>query len=117
MANQQHREIVRDAMKVSELWYQLSEVIAIDDDCEVDDYTDWDIVSEAMFVQNKYLDQSDCWIHREALEGKHGEEDRKGARRELRQLNRFLKKWKPTVENPRKSGARCPVEKSQLSGT
>lgn len=109
----QSRAIVRDASKVSELRYQLWEVISVDDNCEVDDYSDWDIVSEAMFVQNKYLDQGDCWIHREMLEGKHGEEEQKIAKRELRELNRFLKKWKPTVKNPRKSGARCPVEKAQ----
>ena len=84
------REILRDAEKIDELWHQLY-CDTVEPDCEISDFRDEEIISEAHFVLSKYgLDDH-------ALEwdysGRDGPESKKRAQREVRQLKRFLKKY------------------------
>lgn len=107
MANQQHREIVRDALKCEELAYSLVEVCSVDDNCEVDDYSDLDILSEAVYVHDKFL-AGNGFIHYDELVSSDPE-TRKIAKRQFGQVKRFLKKWLPKVEGePNPMGCTAP---------
>tara|TARA_R100000951_G_scaffold23203_1_gene19368 strand:- start:5884 stop:6210 length:327 start_codon:yes stop_codon:yes gene_type:complete len=107
MANQQHREIVRDALKCEELRYALVEVCSVDDNCEIEDYSDLDILSEAIYTRSKYLQGNGFVHHTEML---YGDSDtRRIARNQFNQLNRFIKKWSARVEGkPSKYGCSSP---------
>ena len=50
------RSIVRDAAKVDELYVQLFEVDAVDERCEVEDFDDDFILSEAQDVLSRYYE-------------------------------------------------------------
>lgn len=83
------RQLVADALKCSELNHFL-EIISTDDNKKIDDYTDAEIVAEAEHVIGLYAEggtaQSEC------LSGDLGKEDQRDARRELKELQLFLKK-------------------------
>lgn len=96
MANQQHRECVRDALKCDRLKDQLYNVICVDDDCEPDDYSDWQLVSEATYMRSLYFEGGT--VSNMEYRGDEGEDIQRAAKREVRQLNRFIKKWTPTLD-------------------
>jgi hypothetical protein len=86
------RQILKDAEKADELWYQLYEIGHEDDSKEVSDWTDEEIISEAKYCLSKYA-PSEGWIHGEMIAGDLGAEERKMALRERAQIKRFLKKY------------------------
>jgi len=83
------RQIVTDARKVDELRFQIDEVDGLWD--VMDKCPDAYFVSEAEHSLSKYEDE--YVIHWEEIQGEHGEESRKTALKERRQLKWFLKKW------------------------
>jgi len=83
------RQIVTDALKADELSHSLDN-ISSDDNCEIEDYTDAELVAEAKWVLSCYSEPGH--IHCQMLTGDDGPESQKTARREKRQLQRFLKK-------------------------
>lgn len=103
---QKEREILRDTYKIRELYHQIFEVIAIDDNCDPSEYADHQIINEALFVRSKYTDLSQNWELAEELHGLCGKDQQKIAKREFKKLERFLKKWIPTIPkkllNPKK---------------
>lgn len=102
-----HRPIVADALKCDELRYQFLEVCCVDDKCEIDDYSDLDILSEALYVHNKYM-PGYGWMHYDMLVGDN-EHDAKIAHKDLLQLKRFLKKWRSKVDGePNPMGCSSP---------
>ena len=102
-----HRPIVADALKVEELAYSLVEVCSVDDNCTIDDYSDLDILSEAMYVFSKFQ-PGEGWIHYDELVG-DDPDARKVAKRQLAQVKRFIKKWSPKVEGePNPMGCSSP---------
>ena len=107
MANQEHRECVRDALKCERLRYQLYDVLCVDDNCEPDDYSDWQLVSEATYMRSLYFESGT--VSAMELRGDDGKEIQKDARREVRQLDRFIKKWTPTLDKaPNSTGCGKP---------
>ena len=84
------RRIVTDALKVDELSYSLDN-ISHDDKCEIEDYTDTELIAEAKYVLSCYSEPGH--IHNWMMIGDCGPEDQKTARREKRQLQRFIKKY------------------------
>lgn len=102
-----HRPIVADALKVEELAYSLVEVCSVDDNCEVDDYSDLDILSEAVYTLSKFQ-AGQGWIQYDDLTS-DDPETRKIAKRQLGQVQRFIKKWSPKVEGkPSPYGCSAP---------
>jgi len=107
MANQKHRECVRDALKCERLNDQLLNVICIDDNCTPDEYSDWQLVSEAVYMRSLYF-ESGTLSNREYC-GEEGKELQRDAKREVRQLDRFIKKWTPALEKtPNSTGCGKP---------
>ena len=86
------RQIVKDLLACDELRWQFTEIIGVDDKKQPEDYTDEEIIAEAKYVKAKYTDGSQNWTHYEML---HGEdpEDREKAKRELKEIEKFLKKY------------------------
>ena len=82
-------QIITDAKKVDELWHTLDN-ISCDDGCEIEAYTDSQIISEAKYVLSTYTE--DGHINQIMLEGDEGPAERKVALKECRQLRWFLKK-------------------------
>ena len=102
-----HRPIVADALKCEELAYSLVEVCSVDDNCEVDDYSDLDILSEAIYVRDKFM-PGNGFIHYDDLTD-DDPETRKIAKRQLAQVQRFIKKWSPKVKGkPNPMGCSAP---------
>mgnify|MGYP001029647830 CR=1 FL=1 len=107
MSKPKRRECVRDALKCDRLKDQLLNVICVDDKCEPDDYSDRDLVSEAMYMLSLYFENGT--LSRYEYLGEEGPEAKKQARKEVRQLKRFISKWKPTLKRePSKLGCSKP---------
>lgn len=98
MGKSKHRACVLEALKCERLKDQLLNVICVDDKCEPDDYSDRDLVSEAMYLHSLYFLFGT--VSRQEYLGDDGPEMKKQARREVRQLKNFIDKWKPTLDSP-----------------
>lgn len=100
------KKILIDAFKSSELEYHLTEIIAVDDKCEVNDIPDATIMKEAVYVLGKYTGASVGFEQEDDLKGRNGPEQQAEARKEVRALKRFLDKYdeqgaiKPVVKPP-----------------
>ena len=91
------RQIIKEALKIDELSYNLGN-IAIDDKREVEDIPDDEVVAEAVYVLSLFFEPGH--INNTALVGEpDGDYDRKWALSEIRKLRAFLKKYRkaPTV--------------------
>ena len=89
----QTRKILIDAFKSDELKYNLEEIISPDDGVPVDAIPDATIVEEARFVLGKFTGESGGFEQEGDLNGDHGPEQQKWARKEVRTLRSFLKKY------------------------
>ena len=85
------RQIVKDLLKCDELYHQFINVICIDDNKSVEEYSDQEIIEESKFVKSKYDDEG--WVHNDMMIGLDGEDAKKVARKEYNQVKRFIKKW------------------------
>lgn len=90
------REIVKSALKISELAYSL-ENISTDDKRDIDSYTDEEILNEAGYVLGLFTDPNEAHWNAEDLRGENGEEQQKWARAEVRKLVAFIKKYRTPV--------------------
>jgi hypothetical protein len=86
------REIVKSAMAIDELAYSLDN-ISIDDKVAVDSYPDEQIVKEAKYVLDLFVNPSQGHINNEALTGDEGPQQQVWARKQVRQLKAFIKKY------------------------
>jgi hypothetical protein len=86
------REIVKSAMAIDELAYSLDN-ISIDDKVAVDSYPDEQIVKEAKYVLDLFVNPSQGHINNEALMGDEGPQQQVWARKQVRQLKAFIKKY------------------------
>ena len=84
------RKIVTDALKANELAWSLGN-ISSDDGCKIEDYPDAELVAEAKWVLSTFSESGhdNC----QYLKGDGGAESLKTARREKRQIQRFLEKY------------------------
>jgi hypothetical protein len=86
------RAIIKSALAIDELKNNL-ENIAQDDKKEIDQYTDKELVSEAKYVLEMFLDGTNPHWNYEDLQGENGPEQQKWAKGEVRKLNAFIKKY------------------------
>ena len=84
------RDIIRDINKVDALRQQVIEVNCQDDNCEPSDYTDVEIMDEALYVLSTYSERGH--INSDMIWGLDGAESKRIAKREVRQLRGFIKK-------------------------
>jgi hypothetical protein len=84
--------IYTDAMKIDELAYNLGN-ISHDDKKQVTDYSAEEIVSEARYVLGLFINPNEGHINNEALRGDEGPDQRHWARKQVRQLKAFIKKY------------------------
>lgn len=90
------RDLVKHALRCDELAHAL-ETIGEDDGKKPEDYTDLEILGEAHYRLELYYEGGTC--HSDMLNGNAGKEDQKIARREVRQLKRFIEKWGELVSD------------------
>ena len=86
------RAIIKSAMAISELAYDLDN-ISTDDKKKIEDYSDEEIVREARHVLELFTDPDETHWNAEDLRGENGSEQQKWARSEVRMLNAFIKKY------------------------
>lgn len=86
------RAIVKAAMDIDELAYTLDN-ISNDEKVAVDSYSDAQIVSEAKYVLDLFINPAQCHINGEALRGDEGPEQKRWAQSQVRKLKSFIKKY------------------------
>jgi hypothetical protein len=86
------RAIIKSALAIDELENSL-ENISSDDNKAIDQYTDKEIVNEAKYVLEMFLDGTNPHWNYEDLQGENGPEQQKWAQGEVRKLNAFIKKY------------------------
>ena len=86
------RTIIKSAMAISELAYDLDN-ISTDDKKKIEDYSDEEIVREARHVLSLFTDPNETHWNAEDLRGENGPEQQKWARGEVRMLNAFIRKY------------------------
>jgi hypothetical protein len=86
------REIVKSAMAIDELAYSLDN-ISTDDKVAVNSYPDEQIVKEAKYVLDLFVNPNQSHINNEALMGDEGPQQQVWARKQVRQLKAFIKKY------------------------
>jgi hypothetical protein len=86
------RAIIKSAMAISELAYDLDN-ISTDDKKKIEDYSDEEILREARYVLGLFTDPDETHWNAEDLRGDNGAEQQKWARGEVRMLKAFIKKY------------------------
>jgi len=102
------RKIIKDIWMSNELRHQMFDVLSADDECEVEDYADHQIVSEALYVREMFTDST--WYWYEELKGWHGKEAQDIAKEEFKNINKFIKKWLPKVPQELVTNKGCCTE-------
>jgi|TARA_R100000789_G_C2974221_1_gene141596 hypothetical protein len=85
------RQIVKDLLKCDELYEHFINVICVDDNKSIKEYSNQEIMEEVKYVKSKYNDEG--WIHNDMMIGLDGKDAQKMAKAEYNQIKRFLKKW------------------------
>ena len=86
------RQIVKSALQIDELAYTLNN-IAHDDKVNVDTYSDHQIMIEAKYVLDLFLNPSQGHINHEALLGDEGPEQEAWAKQQVKKLKAFIKQY------------------------
>lgn len=81
-----------DAMKIDELAYTLNN-ISTDDKKAVADYAAFEVIEEAKYVLDLFINPSQGHINHDALIGEEGPDQQKWASKQVRQLRSFIKKY------------------------
>jgi len=85
--------MLKDALAIDELNYDLTEIIAVDDRCAVEDIPDETILGEAIYVLEKFTSPVQGFLHHDCLMGRDGAEEQRWARKNVKQLKAFIKKY------------------------
>ena len=85
-------KLLTAALNIDELAHSL-DCIATDDKREIASYTAAEILAEARYVLEMFLDGTNPHWNYEDLQGENGPEQQKWARSEVRKLNAFIKKY------------------------
>ena len=86
------RAIIKSALAIDELQVDL-ENIATDDKKEIDQYTDAEVLVEAKYVLEMFLDGTNPHWNHEDFRGLNGPVQQKWAQGEVRKLKAFIKKY------------------------
>lgn len=109
MSESNYRVCVRDALNC--MYDQLVNVICVDDNCEPDEYSDWQLVSEAIYQRSLYFESGT--LSNMTYRGDDGKDAQKDAKKHVRQLSRFIDKWTPTLDRePNPTGCGEPEYKN-----
>jgi hypothetical protein len=90
------KQILKDAFKSDELEQHLTDVIAVDEKCAVDDLTDKLIVNEAKYVLDKFVGNGG-FEQAEDYAGDNGQEQKAWAKKNVSAIRKFLKKYEPLL--------------------
>ncbi len=85
------RQILRDAMKISEMQFAF-ECLCADDNKTIDDYTDQEIIDEAEYRLFTYFEPGH--INNDNMRLGDDAESRAIARKDIRQLKALIRKYK-----------------------
>jgi hypothetical protein len=85
--------MLKDALAIDELNYNLNEIIAVDDRCAVEDIPDDTILGEAVYVLEKFTSPVQGFFHHDCLMGRDGADEQRWARKNVKQLKAFIKKY------------------------
>jgi hypothetical protein len=85
--------MLKDALAIDELNYNLTEIIAVDDRCEVQDIPEDTILGEAIYVLDKFTNPMQGFFQHDCLMGKDGADEQRWARKNVKQLKAFIKKY------------------------
>ena len=85
-----NRQIVKDALKCDELRYQLEDIDCVDFKCNVNDFDDDHIIKEAKYKLECFAEGGH--VYNDMLNSDDPSE-RAQARKEKKQIERFLKKY------------------------
>ncbi len=85
------KQILKDALKIPELKSQLSDVDTSDGNCKVEDFSDYHIAKEADWKLICYIE--DDTLYSEELNGEWGNELMIEAKKNVRMLQAFVKKY------------------------
>ena len=86
------RAIIKSALAIEELAYDL-ENISTDDKKKIEDYTDAEILKEAKHVLGLFIKPMETHWNAEDYRGDNGPDRQKWAKKEVRKLNSFIKKY------------------------
>jgi len=84
-------EIIKDMWKVDELIFSFRNVLCLDDNKELEDYSNEEIFDEANYILETYFEYG----HRNyfMLNGEYTKEEKATATKEVKQLKNFINKW------------------------
>jgi len=85
--------MLKDALAIDELSYNLNEIIAVDDRCAVEDIPDDTILGEAVYVLDKFTNPMQGFFHHDCLMGRDGADEQRWARKNVKQLKAFIRKY------------------------
>ena len=111
-ANPTMRPIIRAALNIRELAYDL-ENISQDDKKQISDYTDTEILHEAKYILEIYHESGT--VSNDALMGEHGKDEQKSARDDVRKLKALIKKFGATTQR-KANPVDTYIEKFHLGG-
>ena len=86
------RKILKDIQNVDELIYSFQNVLCIDDNKTLEEYSDSEIIAEAQYILKTYKEHG----HRNyyMIIGDNGQHEKQIALKEVKQLKAFLNKYK-----------------------
>tara|TARA_R110001592_G_scaffold231934_1_gene489193 strand:- start:432 stop:701 length:270 start_codon:yes stop_codon:yes gene_type:complete len=84
-------QIINDMWKVDELIYSFRNVLCLDDEKELEDYSNDEILCEANYILSCYYEYGH--INNFMLIGENGKEEKATATKEVKQLRKFINKW------------------------
>ena len=84
------RKIVRDMLKCNELNHVFINILCVDDQKDVNDYSDEEIIAEAKYQLSLYFENGTSNNH--MLTGEYGAQDQRIAKKEMTQIKKFLSK-------------------------
>jgi len=85
------RDIVRDVIKCDELFYVFQNQLCVDDNKDINDYTDKEFLDEARYRWKLYFE--DGTLQHEMINGEHGEAEQRVAIQERNQITNFIAKY------------------------
>jgi len=86
------RALVKAALEIDELGYNLDNV-STDQKVSIEDLPDAEIVSEARYVLDTFINPMQGHINGQAYRGEEGPEQRRWAQGQVRKLKSFIKKY------------------------
>ena len=91
------KQILKDALKIPELESQLSDVDTADGNCKLEDFSDYHVAKEADWKLICYV--GDDTLYAQELNGEWGNELMLEARKNVRMLKAFVKKYPKDKQN------------------